>query len=349
MTEQNKCYSSELLAILKNSESHDSLVNNIANYYKRILPENSHIVVSPGVGIDPFQIAHIYGDEKKILNLFNAEIKTLAQISDLENHAIYALINHLNNPDYLFYFGPGIELIHTNIKNEFHLFSNFYYGLFACCMNRQTENHNKYANLISHVTHDMNSLLNLIDRTDIKDPLENKIAYIERLLPQLLLFIREMELVRVRVNVDDLLSGIVEAHPDSDRIYLANFDGDFTISCDIELINQAFSAILDNAIKASSEATEKIRISVDIRKKLPIFSQNTFLHIQIKDRGIGIPDEYIPLVFNPFFTTNKSAGYVGLGLSIARKIIEAHGGNLNISSNKNKGCVTSVFLPLEMD
>lgn len=349
MTEKNICYSYELLAILNNSESPDGLVNNIAKYYKGILPENSYIVVSPSVEIDPFQIIHVYGDEKKILNLFTAEIKTLTQISDLENHSIYALINHLNSPDYLFYFGPGIEQIHTNIKNEFYLFSSFYYGFSACCMYRQTENHNKYANLISHVTHDMNALLNLIDRTDIKGPLENKITYIERLLPQLLLFIREMELVRVRVNVDDLLSGIVEAHPESDRIYLANFDGDFTISCDIELINQAFSAILDNAIKASSETTEKIRISVNIRKKFPIFSQNTFLHIQIKDPGTGIPDEYIPLVFNPFFTTNKSAGYVGLGLSIARKIIEAHGGDLNISSNKNNGCIASVFLPLEMD
>ena len=349
MTEKNICYSSELLAILNNSESPDGLVNNIAKYYKGILSENSFIIVSPGVGIDPFQIFLIYGDEKKILNLFTAEIKTLTQISDLENRSIYAINNHKNKPDYLFYFGPGIEQIHTNFKNEVYLFSSFYNGLSACSMYRQTENQIKYANLISHVTHDMNSLLSLIDKTDIISPLENKIEYIERLLPQLLLFIREMELVRVRVNVDDLLSGIVEAHPDYDRIYLANFDGDFTISCDIELINQAFSAILDNAIKASSETTEKILISVDIRKKLPILSQNTFLHIQIKDPGTGIPEEYIPLVFNPFFTTDKSAGYVGLGLSIARKIIEAHGGDLNISSNNNRGCIASVFLPLEMD
>jgi signal transduction histidine kinase len=349
MTEKNICYSSELLAILNNSESPDSLVNNIAKYYQGILPENLLIVVSPSVGIDPFQIIFVSGDEKKILKLFTAEISILTQISDLENHSIYALINHINRPDYLFYFGPGIEQIHSNIKNEFYLFNSFYYGLSACCINRQTENHNKYANLISHVTHDINSLLNLIDRTDINGSLENKIAYIERLLPQLLLFIREMELIRVSVNVDDLLSDIIEAHPDSDRICLANFDGDYTISCDIELINQAFSAILDNAIQASSETIEKIQISVDIRKKLPIFSQSSFLHIQIQDPGTGIPDEYIPLVSNPFFTTYKSAGHVGLGLSVARKIIDAHGGDLNISSKKNGGCIASVFLPLEMD
>ena len=146
MTEKNICYSSELFAILSNSESPDSLVNNIAKYYKGILPENSFIVVSPGFGIDPFKIILVSGDEKKITKLFTAEINILTQISDLENHSIYALINRMNRPDYLFYFGPGIEQIHSNIKNEFYLFNSFFYGLSACCMYRQTENHNKYAN-----------------------------------------------------------------------------------------------------------------------------------------------------------------------------------------------------------
>jgi OmpR-family two-component system manganese-sensing sensor histidine kinase len=167
-------------------------------------------------------------------------------------------------------------------------------------------------------------------------------------MPQMLLLIRDMELIYVTVNVDDLLAGIIDTHPNSGQLKLESFDGNYNISCDVELINQAFSAVFTNAIQFSNDLNDKIHISVQILENIPFYFNKSFMQIRIADSGIGIPDEYIPLVFKPFFTTHKSAGHAGFGLSIAQKIINAHGGYINISSETDTGSCVSILLPIEM-
>ena len=64
--------------------------------------------------------------------------------------------------------------------------------------------------------------------------------------------------------------------------------------------------------------------------------------VEIKDTGSGISDENIKKIFNPFFTTKEKGS--GLGLPIVRKIIEGHGGTIDIYSTEGAG--TSVVLHL---
>jgi two-component system sensor histidine kinase PilS (NtrC family) len=66
--------------------------------------------------------------------------------------------------------------------------------------------------------------------------------------------------------------------------------------------------------------------------------------IRITDNGIGIPDLIIDKIFDPFFTTRENG--TGLGLSIAKQIIEAHGGEISISSVEREGTTAVVWLPL---
>ena len=70
-------------------------------------------------------------------------------------------------------------------------------------------------------------------------------------------------------------------------------------------------------------------------------SDNKFTLIEITDNGIGISQEMVSKIFEPYFTT-KNKG-TGLGLSIVKRIIEDHGGKIKIEKNKNMAGTTSTI------
>jgi signal transduction histidine kinase len=67
------------------------------------------------------------------------------------------------------------------------------------------------------------------------------------------------------------------------------------------------------------------------------------ISIQIIDQGVGIPQERIPTLGEPFYTTKEKG--TGLGLMTCYKIIEGHNGELNIYSEMNQGTTIEVILP----
>jgi signal transduction histidine kinase len=111
------------------------------------------------------------------------------------------------------------------------------------------------------------------------------------------------------------------------------------IKADREKLVQALINIFLNALEASSYGA---RIRIDTAFASP---QKNGIAIIIADEGCGIPNGHASEIFKPFFTS-KSFG-TGLGLSNARRIIEAHGGNIDVENGAACGAFVNIILPIE--
>ncbi|MGA2372069.1 MAG: sensor histidine kinase [Candidatus Korobacteraceae bacterium] len=70
------------------------------------------------------------------------------------------------------------------------------------------------------------------------------------------------------------------------------------------------------------------------------------IELVIRDDGIGIPDEHLAHIFEPFYTT-KEAGGSGLGLAISQNIVERHGGDIQVKSVVGEGTTFKIVLPID--
>lgn len=124
------------------------------------------------------------------------------------------------------------------------------------------------------------------------------------------------------------------------RISVEYKDELMLVRVDARLIIQVIINIVDNAIKYTPEGSE-IRITAE--------KKGDRIYVHIADNGDGIPDAVKPRVFDMFFTgENKIADSrrsLGLGLSLCKSIIDAHGGELVLTDNKPHGCIFSFTLP----
>ena len=118
-------------------------------------------------------------------------------------------------------------------------------------------------------------------------------------------------------------------------------DEDLNVSVDRLILRQALVNLLDNAIKYSP--TES-RILVRVQS-----GGNAQVFLDVVDQGPGIPGEYQPYVFDRFYRVDKARtrewGGAGLGLSITRWAVEAHGGEITLKSEEGHGSTFRISLP----
>ncbi len=115
------------------------------------------------------------------------------------------------------------------------------------------------------------------------------------------------------------------------------------LDADADRLKQVFTNLLSNAAKYCDSEQPRIEVLGRIEQGK--------MKICIRDNGKGINPEVLPRLFEKFFqasdqTTRKPTG-TGLGLTITKKIIELHGGEIDVSSAKGKGSTFTVLLPLE--
>ncbi|MDX8430818.1 MAG: ATP-binding protein [Candidatus Algichlamydia australiensis] len=142
--------------------------------------------------------------------------------------------------------------------------------------------------------------------------------------------------------VDDCNRNLLLIHPETFIEILHNKE-QIEIPLNGDLFGLALTNLLQNAVKYS-EGNASIRVTVEDRENEVV--------IKIADKGIGIPPQDLPHVFDRFYTVDKahsrSMGGAGLGLSIVRRIVEKHRGTIHVSSVHNQGTTFTILIPKEL-
>ncbi len=121
-----------------------------------------------------------------------------------------------------------------------------------------------------------------------------------------------------------------------------------TLSADRDRIEQVLVNLLSNAIKYTPEGGQ---IVLSLSLEMEAENAPAFVRIALRDNGIGIPTEDIPRLFDRFYRVDKAraraSGGSGLGLSIAKEIVDKHQGTIAVDSQWGEGTTMIIRLPVE--
>jgi signal transduction histidine kinase len=187
----------------------------------------------------------------------------------------------------------------------------------------------EYKKALASVLDDIKSLIDLsnrlllIARTSAEGPINfNKMVRLDEILWQAQEETKKFNSqYQVTINIDNALT-------DSDQM---------TVAGDEYLLKVAVSNLIDNACKYSADHMVSIRME-------PF---EKWIKVQFTDKGIGIPEEDLKKVFEPFYrggNTHSISGS-GIGLPLVNQIIKMHNGNLSLSSQIGKGTIITLLLP----
>lgn len=118
------------------------------------------------------------------------------------------------------------------------------------------------------------------------------------------------------------------------------------VRADAEQLLQVFLNLSLNALQAMPQGG-KLVISTSLRRATRRGAAAAFLEVRFRDTGVGIPPGDLKNLFIPFFTTKEKG--TGLGLPISQRIIENHGGTIEVRSQPGEGATFTVLLPVEAD
>jgi signal transduction histidine kinase len=121
------------------------------------------------------------------------------------------------------------------------------------------------------------------------------------------------------------------------------------VRADAEQLLQVFLNLSLNAVQAipTGAGPGKVLISTALRRATRRGAAAAFLEVRFRDTGVGIPAGDLKNLFIPFFTTKEKG--TGLGLPISQRIIENHGGTIEVRSQPGEGATFTVLLPIEAD
>jgi signal transduction histidine kinase len=162
-----------------------------------------------------------------------------------------------------------------------------------------------------------------------------------------ILFLQEMDLILPEFQLTDvgaIVSRLVQ------QFHERAVQNAVALKCDIapdapqvesdpKSLERAIAAILDNAIKFSPDGGDVL---------VTVGAESGQLWVRVEDHGVGIPVDVIPCIFDRFFHVDHVGNFLfrglGLGLSIARQVIEQHGGKISVESELGKGSVFTIHL-----
>jgi signal transduction histidine kinase len=177
-------------------------------------------------------------------------------------------------------------------------------------------------------------------------------VYINNLINDLVLFsqldLQKLDFHFETVSIAGFMNDLIEEYRFdlSEHKVLLEYDlqltGNLSAGLDRKRFRQAVNNIINNAVKYGPDKDLCIRIS--------LYSKEKTVFLEIRDNGPGIPEEKLPHIFNRFYRVDtertKDVESTGLGLAIARELIQAHGGEISVSSVEGEGSCFTISIPV---
>jgi len=174
------------------------------------------------------------------------------------------------------------------------------------------------------------------------DTIVSEVSRLEKMLAEILAFSRKPTICFHRCDLEEIIqdclassAAIFEDH--NIRVSFSSDAGHLVVSGDAHQLKQVFLNLILNACDAMPDGGE---LSLAL-KKIPLDKKSVI--VTVEDTGGGIPQEMLPQIFNPFFTTKHHG--TGLGLAIVNRIILNHFGSIE-AGNTGQGAVFTITLPL---
>ncbi|MBV7274209.1 HAMP domain-containing histidine kinase [Clostridium sp. PL3] len=182
--------------------------------------------------------------------------------------------------------------------------------------------------------------------------IRNNIEYINRLIDDLFLFskldMQKLDLKFEEVSIKPFMQDMMEEfsfilkEKNINFSFIDKVEENLKVNIDGKRIYQTIRNIIGNAVKYGCE--KNLIISIELTR------EENHIRIDISDNGPGISEDKLPYVFDRFYRIDKERTKdlmsTGLGLAIAKELIEAHGGNISVSSTFGKGSTFTLKLPI---
>ncbi|MGI9147523.1 MAG: sensor histidine kinase [Chloroflexota bacterium] len=185
---------------------------------------------------------------------------------------------------------------------------------------------------------------------ELFDDVRGEIARMERLAQDLLTLARSdaggIELMTAPLQIADVAAEVVRratplAQSEGVQLSLRAEPQPSTVEADPDRMQQVFLILIDNAIKHTPAGGS---VTVQVQRH----AQSA--QVTVTDTGIGIAAEHLPRIFDRFYRADRAraneSGGTGLGLAIAKMLVEAHGGQLQLTSTAGVGTQATLSLPL---
>lgn len=254
----------------------------------------------------------------------------IVMLDEIISLIMYSLIIYAIN--YGINESKNIISLHMNLK-EFEKEKNIKLNLF------------KITHEIKNPLTVVNGYLSMFDVTDIEKSkryitiLKNEVNRTLNLLSDFMEFTK-IKVVKNECNFNDLISDVKEVlipfFVKKNVSYSFSVQNNIIVNMDYNRIKQVIINIIKNAVEACRESNGMVTTTA--------FTEEDYLIIFVKDNGIGMDKFVLDNILVPFYTTKDNG--TGLGVSLSKEILEAHGGTINYDSVKEKYTTCKITIPL---
>jgi signal transduction histidine kinase len=187
-------------------------------------------------------------------------------------------------------------------------------------------------------------------QTEVCRNISSAVTGLDGVVRDVLAFARDTTIDPLPISVDRLFDRDLNLCHSllADVNVQSEIEKSFVLHVDAGLMTQALGNVIRNGVEAMAETkivSPKLKLRAT-RRKVRCSNRNAenCLIMSVHDSGPGIPDQVIGRIFNPFFTTRATG--TGLGLAIVHRIIDAHGGHINIQNPPEGGALVELCIPV---